>query len=104
MLVELEDLKKYLNVNFNDDDNLIMNIACEELDYIKEVIGSSYFMDSIKYKTSNNIAKILLKKLVFNNYENRNSYSGSKYIIDTTQHLWNILIMNKPLEENYTNE
>lgn len=104
MLIELEDVKKFLNIYYSEDDELLTQIIEEMQDYIITIVKSDYFLDSNKYKTYNNIAKILLKKLVYNSYENRNSYSNFKNHIDTTQNLWNILILNKPIKEGVYNE
>ncbi|MGL4571797.1 MAG: head-tail connector protein [Clostridium sp.] len=73
-MITLEEMKKYMRVDFDEDDELI-NLLIEQAQiYIDECCGEDYKSD-IKYiKLSN----LLIKKIVSDTYENREMYINTK--------------------------
>lgn len=69
-MVSLEDAKKYVRIDFTDDDTLISELIDVAQIYIDSLVGEEYKADEKLVK----IADLLIKKLVNDMYEN-NSFT-----------------------------
>lgn len=73
-MISLEEVKQYLRVDFDDDDKLLQNKIIEAEIYINLCCGTEYK----KYEDKVKIAKLLIKKIVNDLYENRGLYLEGK--------------------------
>lgn len=73
-MISLEEVKQYLRVDFDDDDKLLQNKIIEAEIYIDSCCGTQYK----KYEDKVKIAKLLIKKIVNDLYENRGLYLEGK--------------------------
>lgn len=100
MLVSLSEIKKFLSIDFEDDDDLLLDFEVEAETYIYNIVKSNYYLDI--NNDLHNIAKILCKKIIFNMYENRNTYTtaykNTEKDYSNYDNLFNLLILNKPDE------
>lgn len=66
-LLTLEEVKQFLRIDFEDDDDYINSLITTTRVYIEQCVGTFWkdYTDGIA------IFKILSKKLIFNLYENR---------------------------------
>lgn len=71
-MVSLEDAKRYLRIDFEDDDIDIQAMIDTAVIYIDSMVGENYKSD----EQLQNMADLLTKKLVSDLYENR-SYTIS---------------------------
>ncbi len=63
----LEEVKKYLRIDYEDDDDILLELITISENYIESCVGNAYKID----KKAINLAKILQKKLISDMYENR---------------------------------
>lgn len=79
----LEDVKSYLRIDYEEDDELLTNLIEVSEAYIDSCVGTAYKNDEKAIKLSN----LLQKKLIADMFENRGteiSNSTKKDIIVTT--------------------
>ena len=65
----LIEIKQYLRIDFDDDDDLLNELIEAGEVYINKMVGTNYKNDEKAIK----IAKILHKKLVYEMYRNRST-------------------------------
>lgn len=68
-MLTLEEAKRYLKIDFEDDDEDIQSFIEAAEAYIDSMVGTFYKEDEKAVK----LAKLLQKKLVNDMYENRNT-------------------------------
>lgn len=66
-MVSLEDAKKYIRIDFEEDDSLIEELIDTAQIFINGMVGEEYKKDEKLVR----IADLLVKKLVNDMYENR---------------------------------
>lgn len=66
-MVSLEDAKKYIRIDFDEDDSLIEELIDTAQIFIDGMVGEEYKKDEKLVR----IADLLVKKLVNDMYENR---------------------------------
>lgn len=66
-MVSLEDVKKYIRIDFDEDDSLIQDLTDTAQVFIDSMVGEEYKKDEKLVRISN----LLVKKLVNDMYENR---------------------------------
>lgn len=66
-MVSLEDIKRYLRIDYSDDDKDIENMVEVAVIWIDSMVGDSYKTD----EKLQNLADLLTKKLVSDLYDNR---------------------------------
>lgn len=64
MILTLDEAKEYLKVEHNDEDTLIQGLIISAENYIKNATG-------IKFDNTNELAKLAVRLLIVNWYENR---------------------------------
>lgn len=65
----LEEVKQYLRIDFDDDDDLLKELISVSETYIDKTVGTGYKKDDSLLK----IAKIVQKKLINEMYRNRST-------------------------------
>lgn len=68
-MLEIDEVKQYIKVDFEDDDILILELMEIAQDYVDYMAGESYKL----YEKKVRLAKLLLKKIINDMYENRKS-------------------------------
>ena len=63
----LEDVKTYLRIDYEEDDNLLDSLIEVSEEYIDSCVGTAYKSDEKAIK----LANLLQKKLISNMFENR---------------------------------
>lgn len=63
----LEEVKKYLRIDYEDDDDILLELITISDNYIESCVGNAYKVD----EKAINLAKLLQKKLISDMYENR---------------------------------
>ena len=63
----LEDVKTYLRIDYEEDDNLLDSLIKVSEEYIDSCVGTAYKSDEKAIK----LANLLQKKLISNMFENR---------------------------------
>ena len=63
----LEDVKSYLRIDYEEDDNLLDSLIEVSEEYIDSCVGTAYKSDEKAIK----LANLLQKKLISNMFENR---------------------------------
>lgn len=79
----LEEIKKYLRVDYEDDDDILSELLVVSEEYINSCVGTGYKSDEKAIKLFN----LLQKKLIYDMYEKRGTEianSTKKDIIVTT--------------------
>ena len=71
MILTLEDIKTYLRVDYEDDDNLITALILASEEYLFNATG-------IKYTKESNIAALYCKILIYDWYTNRQLATDKK--------------------------
>ncbi|MGG7142480.1 head-tail connector protein [Clostridium nigeriense] len=65
--MELDEVKKYLKIDYYDDDDVLYNLIIVSENYIESCVGTSYKRD----EKANKLADLLQKKIIHDMYENR---------------------------------
>lgn len=65
--ITLQEIKDYLFVDSNDEDNLINSLIIVARNYIDGMVGEAYKSDTKAY----NLSLLLIKKLIYDMYNNR---------------------------------
>ena len=86
----IEQVKKYLKVDFSDDDDTIMLMIQAAMEYITAAVG--------KYEESSYRMRLILLALVSDMYENR-TYTTDKQSEKTRQFIRNMLLQISLEEE-----
>ena len=78
MSIELKDVKKHLHIEFDDDDELIENLIVSAEALIDGLVGTAYkerenYSSDKDYEKGQNLADLLMKKLLNDMYDNRGS-------------------------------
>ena len=73
-MINLDEIKQYLKVDFEDDDSLIESFIQQAQIYIDSCCGINYKLHTDKV----NLANLLIKKMVSDQYDNRGLYLDSK--------------------------
>lgn len=73
LIVSLEDMKEYLRVDFDDDNELITNLILAGTQYIQNATGQIF-------TSSNNIAVMCIQLLVANWYSNRTPLQSGRAV------------------------
>lgn len=73
-MVSLEEMKQYLRIDYSDDDELITSLIQQAQIYIDSCCGINYKLHTDKV----NLANLLIKKIVSDQYDNRGLYLDSK--------------------------
>lgn len=79
----LEEIKKYLRVDYEDDDDILSELLVVSEEYINSCVGTGYKSDEKAIKLFN----LLQKKLIYDMYEKRGTEIANntkKDIIVTT--------------------
>lgn len=63
----LEDVKSYLRIDYEDDDNILSELIIVSEEYINSCVGVGYKSDEKAIK----LANLLKKKLIYDMYEKR---------------------------------
>ena len=63
----LEEVKKYLRVDYEADNELLVNLIAISEEYINSCVGAGYKSDEKSMK----LADLLQKKLIYDMYQNR---------------------------------
>lgn len=75
----LDEIKNYLRIDFNEDDEYLQNLLDSTLIYIDACCGKAYRMSEQGVK----LAKLLQCKLVADLYENRSTSVSTDIVRDT---------------------
>lgn len=73
-MINLDEIKQYLKVDFEDDDSLIENFIQQAQIYIDSCVGEAYK----KYEDKVKLSELLIKKITSDLYENRELYLDNK--------------------------
>lgn len=73
-MINLDEIKQYLKVDFEDDDSLIESFIQQAQIYIDSCCGTEYK----KYEDKVKLSELLIKKIVSDLYENRELYLNNK--------------------------
>lgn len=73
-MVSLEEMKQYLRIDYSDDDELITSLIQQAQIYIDSCCNINYKLHTDKV----NLANLLIKKMVSDQYDNRGLYLDSK--------------------------
>lgn len=73
-MINLDEIKQYLKVDFEDDDSLIESFIQQAQIYIDSCCGTEYK----KYEDKVKLSELLIKKIVSDLYENRELYLDNK--------------------------
>lgn len=79
----LEEIKKYLRIDYEDDDDILSELLVVSEEYINSCVGTGYKSDEKAIKLFN----LLQKKLIYDMYEKRGTEIANntkKDIIVTT--------------------
>lgn len=79
----LEEIKKYLRIDYEDDDDILSELLVVSEEYINSCVGTGYKSDKKAMKLFN----LLQKKLIYDMYEKRGTEIANntkKDIIVTT--------------------
>ncbi|WP_432291568.1 head-tail connector protein [Clostridium baratii] len=72
MILSLEEVKEYLKIDYDDEDNLLTDLILTAESYLYNATG-------IKYDSSNQLAKLYCRVLVYEWYKDRGlTMSSSK--------------------------
>lgn len=63
----LEEIKQFLRVDYDDDDNMLSEMILVSEAYIDKMVGTNYKSDKKAIK----LAELLQKKLIYEMYRNR---------------------------------
>lgn len=76
-MISLEEVKAYLRVEIdNTDDDILLDSLIKSVEaYIDSCCGIAYKTDDSKVE----LAKLLIKKLVKDEYDNRGTYKETKF-------------------------
>jgi uncharacterized phage protein (predicted DNA packaging) len=77
IILTLSDVKDYLKIDYEDEDNYLTELLDVSLIYIDSMVGEAYKIDEKAVK----LAEILQKKIITDMYENR----GTEVAIKTKQ-------------------
>lgn len=77
--MEIEELKSYLRIDYNDDDEILTNLIEVSEEYINSCVGVGYKEDEKALK----LADLLQKKLIYDMYEKRGTEIPSNTRKDT---------------------
>lgn len=75
----LEDVKTYLRIDYEEDDNLLDSLIEVSEEYIDSCVGTAYKSDEKAIK----LANLLQKKLISNMFENRGTEISNSTRKDT---------------------
>lgn len=75
----LEEVKKYLRVDYDDDDIELTNLITVSESYIESCVGNGYKSDEKAIK----LANLLQKKLIYDMYEKRGTEISNNTKKDT---------------------
>ncbi len=75
----LEEIKKYLRIDYEDDDSFLLDLIVISEEYIEACVGSAYKKNEKAVK----LASLLQKKLIYNMYESRGAEISSNTKKDT---------------------
>jgi uncharacterized phage protein (predicted DNA packaging) len=67
IILTLSDVKDYLKIDYEDEDNYLTELLDVSLIYIDSMVGEAYKIDEKAVK----LAEILQKKIITDMYENR---------------------------------
>lgn len=79
MLNNLESIKNYLRIDFDEDNNFLNELILISENYIDACVGTGYK----KNEKGLNLAKLLQKKFIAELYENRESNIANNIVRDT---------------------
>lgn len=75
----LEDIKSYLKIDYEDDDDILSELIIVSEEYINSCVGTGYKCDEKAMK----LADLLQKKLIYDMYEKRGTEIASNTKKDT---------------------
>lgn len=75
----LEGIKKYLRIDYEDDDDILSELIIVSEEYINSCVGTGYKNDEKAMK----LADLLQKKLIYDMYEKRGTEISSNTKKDT---------------------
>lgn len=79
MLNDLETIKNYLRIDFDEDDSFLNELILISENYIDACVGTRYKNN----EKGINLAKLLQKKFIAELYENRESNIANNIVRDT---------------------